>query len=45
MDYTKIKGIDNLYTIYKDLDLKSGHFDYLYLLKHNSKEIIYQKLV
>ena len=37
-DYTKNKkGIDNLYTIYKDLGLKSGHFDYLYLLKHNSK--------
>jgi len=37
-DYTKNKkGIDNLYTIYKDLGLKFGHFDYLYLLKHNSK--------
>jgi len=31
------KGIDNLYTIYKDLGINGGYFDYLYLLKHNNK--------
>lgn len=31
------KGIDNLYIIYKDLGVKLGYFDYVYLLKHNNK--------
>ena len=31
------KGIDNLYIIYKDLGVKLGYFDYIYLLKHNNK--------
>lgn len=38
LDYAKNKtGIDNLYTVYKDLGIKNGHFDYTYLLKHNSR--------
>ncbi|WP_418180849.1 transglycosylase SLT domain-containing protein [Aliarcobacter lanthieri] len=36
-DYRKSKkGIDNLYTIYKDLGKKNGEFDYTYLLKYNN---------
>lgn len=38
LDYAKNKtGIDNLYTVYKDLGIKNGHFDYTYLLKHNNR--------
>ncbi|WP_418185845.1 transglycosylase SLT domain-containing protein [Aliarcobacter vitoriensis] len=37
-DYRKSKkGIDNLFTIYRDLGKKNGHFDYMYLMKHNNK--------
>lgn len=38
LDYAKNKrGVDSLYTVYKDLGVKNGHFDYIYLLKHNNK--------
>lgn len=38
-DYKKNKkGLHNLYTIYKDLGVKKGYFDYEYLVKNNKRD-------